>query len=184
MKRIAEHFPSLSIPDLAKRAPHVGVSWTKEGEGTLGGGRVEFHDDFVQISYELEEDWRKTADVDICTIPGIRGVRMRFKCPRCGENAGVIYYVEMIWACRRCHDLSYLSQYQTKDAKLRSEYYQIKLLTERGRPARMRTSTWAELWRRRSELELQLRHAPPQPTRNDLDQEPVRTAYVRLGQEG
>jgi hypothetical protein len=98
-------------------------SWTRGGE-PVGNITVRVEADAVILSYRScrsgSSEWKSIQQrVPIrLTACHFGGVRPWFVCPAycngryCGRRAAILYCAGELFACRRCHDLSYGSQQQ------------------------------------------------------------------------
>lgn len=100
---------------LLREGQHFGWSWSVEGE-TVASIRAASHLGFVRLMYRARHsggDWRDMRyrvelDYQQCNFGGRR---VWFTCPAkgCGARVAKLYGGE-IFACRKCHDLTYPSQ--------------------------------------------------------------------------
>ena len=113
--------------DLLRAGQEFSWSWRRGGEsaGTITGAEfVEDAKQAVVLSYRScrpgSSEWKSIQQrVPIrLTACHFGGVRPWFVCPACcngrycGRRAAILYCAGELFACRRCHDLSYGSQQQ------------------------------------------------------------------------
>lgn len=100
---------------LLNEGRHFGWSWSIGGE-TVASIQAGSHLGFVQLMYKARHsggDWRDMSyrvelDYQRCNFGGWR---VWFRCPAkgCGARVAKLYGGE-VFACRKCHDLTYPSQ--------------------------------------------------------------------------
>jgi hypothetical protein len=124
-----ESCPSIDVrewqrKDLLRAGQDFSWSWRRGGEGA-GNIIVRVEDAAVVLSYRSccpgSSEWKSIQQrVPIrLTACHFGGVRPWFVCPAycngryCGRRAAILYCAGELFACRRCHGLSYASQQQT-----------------------------------------------------------------------
>jgi hypothetical protein len=185
MKDIAEHYPSLHINNLAKAGPLIGVTWRTDRKRDWGGGRFEVSQTGVSGYFADEDEISRTVDLRVSTTKNAFDFdRLWFNCDDCRRRAGVLFWKNERWKCRRCHNLTYLSQYRTPDDRKADEYFRLTAEVERGRPAYVRLKTWRTTLARLEALHADLNGRTLLPTRANLDQSRITASYVRLRYAG
>ena len=88
-----------------------------------------------------------------------------FKCPVCDERSGILVLVRDLWACRRCQNLSYRSQFMGSSERDAARFKQLgSELQPRGdgahRPRYMRQKTFRAKWSEYQELRAKFQDTP------------------------
>jgi hypothetical protein len=91
------------------------------------------------------------------------GSRPWFMCPRCQRRVGKLYQLSIDILCRKCYDLGYRSQAQTRKARLQAKVEKIRnrLWFENNKPIRphyMHRATFQRHLRTISKIEHAIRH--------------------------
>lgn len=158
-RRTVETCPQMDIRTFQRKnvlASHS-FSWEwKNGLGEVAGSiGIIVEDDGLLLAYKLDGKRKRVKVYYSITKTGY-GSRKWFACPHCGERCAILYLNSGFFACRKCHDLTYVSV-QTSD-DLEYYHWQLEKLCKRlkaeydptrdyapDKPLRMHWSTYAKL---------------------------------------
>lgn len=107
------------------------VEWHNNGR-LIDKIHIQKNAHFIQLRFDelvvTGGSWRPTnQQIDVeSTSCHYGGNRSWFKCPTCAQRVGLIARKQRLFACRKCHDLVYRSQYQTEYERLLTLQRKIK----------------------------------------------------------
>lgn len=128
---LADRMMQLSIKQVVDAGFDVGsgiVHIAEPEPGKYFPAWVDGHGDHITIT--VYGGWGNTIQgVALTETPcNYGGTRKWFVCPECARRCGVFYIQEMI-ACRKCHDLTYSSQYEHAQDRMLRKLKQIRRAT-------------------------------------------------------
>ncbi|MGM9403682.1 hypothetical protein ACS0VU_15095 [Aliiroseovarius sp. KMU-71] len=155
-KRFADHMMQLRIKDVADAGLDTGsgtVPIADTQPGYTFNAWIDGHGDYLIIT--VRTGWGDVQQGVALTVTPCHfgGSRIWFVCPDCRRRCGVLYVGQSI-ACRKCHDLTYASQYEAPRERMRRQLLNIRKVIGAGMelgnpfnppPAGMSKQHWLEL---------------------------------------
>lgn len=152
-----EAFPSLDVGDIVQRLMYDKFSceWGTHGDT---GFRVAVRAEFTRVTWR-EIDISATATRTLYgsvaqpfsgklwlsrADSNVGGYNVWFECGKCHCRVRRIFLKHGAWACRKCHDLLYLSQRVDPLVRANAKAESLAYL-EKGRPPRMHVQTYNRL---------------------------------------
>ena len=89
--------------------------------------------------------------------------RSSLVCPDCGRSVRFLYMVASRWSCRKCHDLTSVSQLLGDVTRYLRRLQELTVLLKRGRPRWGRKQAFADLQEEYWRLRREFADAPPLP---------------------
>lgn len=121
MKALVTQFHALNVTQLNRDGwlqPNTTYDWVwRTSKGTrVETVKITVRESAVDLLFSLESTLASQRVSLVYSTGPLGGKRPWFSCPRCQRRVGILYHVpSRPFFCRRCSDLAYPSQYQTRN---------------------------------------------------------------------